>query len=273
MRILVSGGAGSIGSELVRQLIVDNSVFIFDTDETRTYDLYEELKQKGFKVDYRVGDIRDRETVRDAFSDFKPEIIYHAAAYKHVSPMEKYPIEAITTNILGTWNLIDYAKRYEVKKFIFISTDKAVNGNCVMGATKRVGEIMTKNAGYTTVRFGNVLGSRGSVLEIWKRQIESGEPMTITDPNMERYFMTIPQACELVIEASKISEGGEVILMDMGERWKIIDVAKEFAYREVGTEYPVKIIGVRPGETKTEELMTLEEKSRAIKVGKFFIIH
>lgn len=270
-RILVTGGAGSIGSELVRQLVKDNAVFILDMNETGTFDLYEELRQKGFQVDYRVGDIRNWDTVWNSFSDFKPQVVMHAAAYKHVSPMEKYPLEAISTNINGTWNVIDCANRYEVEKLVYVSTDKVVNAKCIMGATKRVGEIMAINAGYTAVRFGNVLGSRGSVIPIWQAQLDKGEPLTVTDSNMTRYFMTIPQACELVIEAYKQTKGGELMILDMGEPVNVLELAKKVLV-ESGKDVGIKMIGTRPGESLTEEIMTAEERGRAVKEGKFYII-
>ena len=271
-RILVTGGGGSIGSELVRQLAIQNKVFILDNNETATFDLTEELKQEGYWVNCRVGDIRDMRTVEDVFSDFKPQFIFHVAAYKHVTPMEAYPIEAIQTNIIGTWNVISTAKKWSsTEKFVYISTDKVINSHSIMGATKRVGEIMARNQGYTVVRFGNVMGSRGSVIPLWQNQIDRGKPITITDKRMERYFMTIPQACELVIEASKLSVGGETMILDMGEPINILDLAKGIIERS-DKDIEIREIGIRPGESLKEELMTEEEKKIAIKSGKFYII-
>jgi FlaA1/EpsC-like NDP-sugar epimerase len=265
-RVLVTGGGGSIGSELVRQLAPDNKIFILDSNETATFDLTEELKQEGYWVHCRVGDVRDRETVEDVFSDFKPQVIFHAAAYKHVTPMEWYPQEAVSTNINGTLNVLQAAKRWSsTEQFVFISTDKVVNANSIMGATKRVGEIMAKNMGYVAVRFGNVMGSRGSVIPLWQNQIDRGKPLTVTDKKMERYMMTIPEACHLVITAAQIGKPGEILVMDMGEKINIYEMALSFKKK-------VKIIGVRPGETMTERLMTDEEERTAVKKGKFFII-
>ena len=273
-RILITGGAGSIGNELVRQLAPNNKIFILDFDETSTFDLTEELKQKGFWVNCRVGDIRNKETVTDVFSDFKPQIIFHAAAYKHVTPMEMYPEEAVETNILGTLNILKAAKKWEcTEKFIFISTDKAINSNSIMGATKRVGEIMVKNQGkgYVVVRFGNVLGSRGSVIPIWQRQIDKKEPLTITDEKMERYLMTIEDACSLVIEAAEQGRGGEIFILDMGSPVNVLGLAKRII-KESGKKIGIKMIGIRPGETLTEKLMTEEEEKVAVKKGKFWIV-
>src|SRR3990167_2416298 len=268
-RIIIFGGAGSIGNELVRQLSKENKVFIFDQNETGAFDLTEELRIKGHEVSCRIGDIRDYKAVDDVFSDFKPQIVFQAAALKHVTPNEKYPIEAINTNIIGTYNILHCAKRYEVKKLVYISTDKVVNANSVMGITKKVGEVMTKNQGYIAVRFGNVMGSRGSVIPIWQDQITRGEPLTITDPRMERYMMTIPEACSLVIEACQKGEPGEIWVMDMGEKINILDLAKQIiGNRKIG----IKTIGERPGETMSERLMTLEEERSAIKRGKFYVI-
>jgi len=271
-RILVTGGGGSIGSELVRQLSPKNKIFILDQNETATFDLREELQQKGFWVHSRTGDIRDKDTVEDIFSDFKPQIIFHAAALKHVTPNEEYPREAIITNILGTLNLIETAKRWEcTEKFVFISTDKAINSNSIMGATKKVGEIMTRNSGkgFVVVRFGNVLGSRGSVIPLWQAQIDRGENLTVTHKDMTRFFMTIPQACELVIEAAQQGNGGEVFILDMGKPINILELAQSIiGDRKIG----IKTIGIRPGETLTEKLMTEEETKIAIKKGKFWII-
>lgn len=271
-RILVTGGGGSIGSELVRQLSKNNKVFVLDNNETATFNIMEELKDRW--VNGRVGDIRDKETVYDVFSDFKPQIVFHAAAYKHVSPMEKYPIEAIQTNIVGTYNILHEAQTYEcLEKFVYISTDKVVNATSVMGATKKVGEIFVTNAGGIAVRFGNVWGSRGSVRTIWERQLEKNEPLTITDMRMERYIMTIPEAVKLVIKACQEGKGGEIFIMDMGERVKIFDIMLKFlAEKGINEQVPFIEIGMKPGETLIEKLMTKEEEESAVKKGKFFIL-
>jgi FlaA1/EpsC-like NDP-sugar epimerase len=269
-RCLVTGGAGSIGSELVRQLAVENKVFILDQNETPCYDLREELKQKGYWVFSRTGDIRDTEIIADVFEDFKPEYVFHAAALKHVSPNEEYPIEAIKTNILGTYNVMAEAKKWEcLKKFVFISTDKVVNARCIMGMTKLCAEGLVRRAGekFVAVRFGNVLASRGSVLEIWKRQFEANEPLTITDPSMERYVMTIPQACKLVLKAAEQGNNGELWILDMGKPKNILDLKVELY-----GEYPFKIIGIRPGETLSEKLFTSDEAKVAKKKGEFYVI-
>ncbi len=273
-RILITGGAGSIGSELVRQLSVKNKVFILDQDETGTFDLREELKQDGRWVHSRTGDIRDPLVLRDVFEDFKPQLVFHAAALKHVTPNEEYPLEAIKTNILGTFNVMAEAKRWEcLEKFVFISTDKVIHSNSIMGATKRVGEIMVKNQGkgFIAVRFGNVLGSRGSVIPLWQNQINRGKPLTVTDPKMTRYFMTIPEAVELVIEAAEQGSGGEVFILDMGKQVNILGLAKDIL-QKADSPAGIKIIGLRPGETLDEKLMTLEEEKVAEKIGKFFVI-
>jgi FlaA1/EpsC-like NDP-sugar epimerase len=269
LRCLVSGGAGSIGSEIVRQLAVDNKVFVFDISEN-AYGLSQELSQKGYWVKPRVGDIRDKDTVRDLFADFKPEIVFHAAAYKEVSPMETYPEEAVKTNILGTLNLLHEAKRYEcLKKFVNISTDKVVNANSIMGISKKVSEVVVKNAGGVSVRFGNVMGSRGSLLPIWQRQHDNGEPLTITDERMSRYMMTIPEAVELVITAAENGNPGEIYCLEMGQRWNILELAKEIT-KKTGQE--IKTIGIRPGETMDERLMSHEELETAVKKDKFWIL-
>lgn len=273
-RILITGGAGSIGEELTRQLCQSNKVYILDQNETGVVDLVEELKLKGHWVEGRVGNIKDIETVRDVFSDFKPQMVFHAAALKHVGPAESFPLEYIKTNILGTHNLIHTAKRWEcVEKFVFISTDKVIHGNSIMGATKRVGEIMAINQGkgFVAVRFGNVLGSRGSVIPLWQASINRGEPLNVTHKDMTRYFMTIPEACELVIEASQQGVGGEIMILDMGNPVNILDLAKKIL-KESGKDVGINMIGIRPGETLNEKLMTEEEERRAKKVGKFYVI-
>lgn len=270
-RILVTGAAGSIGSELVRQLSVSNKVFLLDINETGVFDLINEEKDKGNWVHGRVGDVKNPKTLEDVFSDFKPQVVFHAGAYKHVTPMEWYPREAVETNILGTLNVIEYAKKYEVGKFIFISTDKAVQSTSIMGATKRVGEIITRNQGkgYIVVRFGNVLGSRGSVIPIWQKQVERGRPLTVTHKEMTRYMMTIEDAVNLVIQASEMGTGGEIFCLDMGEKVNVLELAKKIIK---GTDLGVEVIGLRPGEQLTERLMFEEEERVAKKVGKFYVI-
>ena len=261
-RILLAGCAGSIGSELTRQLVKENKVFGMDFNESGFFDIQQETGCFG-----RVGDIRDKATVFDVFSDFKPQVVINASAYKHVPLMEKYPIEAIQTNINGLWNLISEARKWEcLEKFIQISTDKAVSSNSIMGATKRCGEIMVRNQGkgFVVVRFGNVIGSRGSLFTIWDKQNQAGESLTVTHRDMQRYFMTIEDACNLVIRASKEDNG--IVILDMGESKKIIDLAEKYA------KYGVIITGIRLGETLKEELMFEEEKERAVKKDGYYII-
>lgn len=265
-RILITGCAGSIGSELARQLYKNNKIYGLDFNEMGLHELKTEL---GIPV--RVGDIRNKETLRDIFDDFKPEYVFHAAAYKSVDMLQYVPEEAVTTNILGTMNMLYYAKVYEVKKFITISTDKAVNPKSVMGASKLMCEMMTRNAGYTAVRFGNVLGSRGSLIQIWERQINRGEPITITDEKMMRYFMTIPEAVSLVIKASKIGKGGETICFEMGNPVSIKELAEEII-QKLGRDIEIQTIGNRGGEVMEEYLMTAEEKTKAIKMGDFYVL-
>lgn len=262
MKILITGASGSIGSELVRQLHEDHIIYALDQNETGINDLFVDYGVAG-----RVGNIRDYATVNDVFSDFNPDIVYHAAAYKHVSPMEVTPLEAIYTNVIGTHNMLHCAGRYETKKFVFISTDKVVNAKSVMGKTKSLAETMVLNQGYVAVRFGNVLGSNGSVIPIWQRQMDMRKPITVTDEKMERYLMTIEQAVELVIEAGNKGEKGELWILDMPKKVNILELAKQIA-----GEHPIEIIGKRSGETLDEKLMTLEEEKIAIKQGKFFII-
>lgn len=270
--ILITGAAGSIGSELCRQLAGNNRVYGVDINETDIFDLYEELKLADTAIKTRIGDIRNKETVEDIFYNFLPDIVIHAAAYKHVSPMELDPMEAVNTNIIGTNNLVRQSKKSGVKKFINISTDKVVNGESIMGLTKKIAERIVHNAGYVSVRFGNVLGSRGSVIPIWQKQLDRNQPITVTDPNMTRYFMTIPEACKLVIEAIDIGEPGDKIILDMGEKHNVLDVAKEILGKMNKPDYPINIIGARAGESLTEQLMTPEEESRAVKQGNFYVI-
>lgn len=274
-KIMVSGFAGSIGSELFRQLAPYNELYGLDIDETRMFDLLEELKLKGHKVSGRVGDIKAHSTVEDAVSSFMPDLIFNCAARKHVTPMEWNPMEAVQTNVIGTYNLLKYSKKYGVKKFVNISTDKASVPNCVMGATKRVAELMVKNAGEVSVRFGNVLNSRGSLLPFWQGQIDRGEPITVTDVRMERYMMSTTEACSLVIKAAEIGEPGDIILLDMGKPVKIMDLAHKIVaeLKKDGREVPIEIIGMRKGEVLKERLMSEEEEKMAVKKEQFHIIN
>lgn len=269
-KYIIFGGGGSIGQELVRQLAVDNEVIIFDQNETAVFSLAEELKQEGYKVTGVIGDIRDRDSVRDVFEKFKPQIVINAAALKHVTPSQTFAREYVMTNIVGHINIIEECKRWSVEKCVYISTDKAVaDFKNVMGATKMCSETIQKSMGkgFIAVRFGNVMESRGSLLEIWKRQFKNGQPLTITDLRMKRYMMSIPEACKLVIKALQLGKGGEVFCLDMGEQKYVIDLKKELY-----GDYPIRIIGIREGESLEEKLLTDDEIKRAKKVEEFYII-
>lgn len=258
--ILITGVAGSIGSELARQLAPKNKVYGIDINETGFFDLVEELS-----IDGRVGDIADPNVFNKVgFLDY----VFHCAARKHVTPMEWNPEEAIHTNLLGTLNVL----KLPTQKFIFISTDKAVQCDSIMGTSKRMGELMVKNAGGISVRFGNVLGSQGSVIPIWQKQIDEGRPMTITDEKMERYFMTIEEACSLVITAAEEGQPGELFVLDMGPPKRILEYAKEILGKAGKPDYPIKVIGIRPGEKLSETLMTSYEENIAEKRGKFYVL-
>lgn len=261
---------GSIGSELARQLAPHHKIFGIDINETAVYRVREELRAEGHWVHSRTGDIRDKDTVADVFEDFKPEMVFHCAALKNVTPSEEYPEEAISTNILGTQNLIQEAKRWEcLEKFVFISTDKVVNASCIMGITKKCAEGLVTRAGkqFVAVRFGNVLNSSGSVLEIWEKQFKAGKPLTVTDPKMKRYTMSIPEACHLVIEASKRGADGDIWILDMGKPVSILELIDKY-YPGEGFE----IIGMRPGEELEERLMSKDEELKANKLDNFYVI-
>lgn len=266
-RILISGSAGTIGGELVNQLYQTNDVLGIDINETDLFTIAEEKKIK-----MRICDIRDRQSLEEVFNDFQPEVVFHCGALKHVTPAEWDPVGTVKTNVLGTDNMVELAKRYGVKTFVNISTDKVVNAECIMGLTKKIAEKIVKNAGYVSVRFGNVLGSRGSVVPIWQKQLNEGEPITITDENMERYLMTVSQAVDLVIKAGEIGESGDLIILDMGKRHNLGKVANEWLEALGVPDYPKKIIGIRPGEQMVEQLMTKEEEKKAIKKEKLWII-
>ncbi len=271
--IMVTGGAGSIGSELVRQICKYNyrSLIVIDQAESPLYDLQQELKQVGFfNFIPVVSDIRDKNKMRALFEEHKPDRIFHAAAYKHVPLMECNPYEAIKINVAGTKTLVDLAMDYEVEKFVFVSTDKAVNPTNVMGASKRIAEmyigcrVQDGRTKFVTTRFGNVLGSNGSVIPLFRKQIEKGGPLTVTHKDITRYFMTIPEASQLVLEAGAMGKGGEIFIFDMGESVKILDLAKNMI-RLSGLHYPddidIKITGLRPGEKLYEELLANGENT------------
>jgi len=273
-RILITGAAGSIGSALARKLVSER-LYLFDNNETGLFEIYEELKDKG-KVEYVLGSIRDRNKLDKIFEKYRPEIVYHAAAYKHVALLEKWPDEAIKTNIDGTKNLIEVSKKYNVKKFIFISSDKAVNPKSIMGKTKRECEKMCLEANGKTkfkiVRFGNIMSSRGSIIPIWQRQIRENQFLTITSKRMKRYFMSIPEAAELVIKSSKTGRGGEIFILDMGKEILIKDLA-DIMIKISGKDIGVKYTGADKGEKFSEQLMSAEERSRAVKKDKLYIIY
>ena len=273
--ILITGAAGSIGSEIVRQVLFFNplKIILLDQAETPLNTLSIELKEVNSAVEIVncISDIRNLEFLEPIFEKYKPEIVYHAAAYKHVPMMEENPSQAIFTNILGTKNVADLSYKYNVERFVMISTDKAVNPSSVMGASKRIAEIYIQSkyfkitnsttpykTKFITTRFGNVLGSNGSVVPLFTKQIQEGGPITITHPEIIRYFMTIPEACQLVLEAGSMGNGGEIYIFDMGDPVKIIDLAKKMirlAGFKPDIDIKIKIVGLRPGEKLYEELL------------------
>ncbi|TXD48917.1 polysaccharide biosynthesis protein [Polaribacter sp. IC073] len=266
--VLVTGAAGSIGSEISRQLSGYNLevLILVDQSESPLYDLEQELLQNGnenFKA--IVADVRDVKRMEEIFTKYKPQKVFHAAAYKHVPLMEKSPYEAVRINICGTKNIADLSLKHKVERFVMVSTDKAVNPTNVMGATKRVAELYIgclskekSDTKFTITRFGNVLGSNGSVIPLFKRQLEKGGPLTVTHKDITRYFMTIPEACRLVLEAGTMGDGGEIYIFDMGKSVKIFDMAKRMIALS-GLVYPedidIQITGLRPGEKLYEELL------------------
>jgi FlaA1/EpsC-like NDP-sugar epimerase len=275
--VFVSGAAGSIGSEIVRQVITFNpkKIILLDAAETPLHSLFLEISEKEVNVESiipRIADIKDKEVLENILLENIPDVIFHAAAYKHVPMMENNPCQAVFTNVMGTKNLADLAVKFKVKKFVMISTDKAVNPSSVMGASKRIAEMYVQSlqnqvdnndTKFVTTRFGNVLGSNGSVVPLFTKQINEGGPITITHPDIIRYFMTIPEACQLVLEASVMANGGEIYLFDMGKPVKIIDLAKKMIrlagyvpYKDID----IKIVGLRPGEKLYEELLNDDAK-------------
>lgn len=283
-RILVTGGGGSIGSEICRQVakLRPEALMVVDIYENAAYDLEQELKRKHpeLRLIVRIASVRERSAIFEIVRDFKPQIIYHAAAHKHVPLMETAPREAMKNNILGTWNTMQAARKAGAEKFVQISTDKAVNPTNVMGATKRVCEMMAQCINqvspteYVAVRFGNVLGSNGSVIPLFKKQIAAGGPVTVTHPDIIRYFMTIPEACRLVIQAGAIAEGGEIFILDMGEPVRIVDLARNLIRLsgfEPDQDIIIKYTGLRPGEKLYEELLLDTDTAVSTRIEKIFV--
>lgn len=283
--ILVTGGGGSIGSELCRQIAEKNpkQLIIFDIYENSAYDIQQELIKKYPDLDLKVliGSVRNTNRVNQIFEKYHPDIVYHAAAHKHVPLMEESPNEAIKNNVLGTWKVADAADKYGTGKFVMISTDKAVNPTNIMGATKRICEMIVQaynsksKTEFVAVRFGNVLGSNGSVIPLFKKQIAAGGPVTVTHPDIIRYFMTIPEAVSLVLQAGAYAKGGEIFVLDMGEPVKILDLAKNLIRLSgyiPGEDIKIEFTGLRPGEKLYEEMLMAEEglkqtKNKLIHIG------
>ena len=279
-RILISGAAGSIGSELVRQIVKFNPqlIILLDQAETPLHDIEREMRAKsnGVKLIAFLADVTNQERMENIFHDYPPDIVFHAAAYKHVPMMENNPCESITCNVLGTKIMADLSVKYKVQKFVMVSTDKAVNPTNVMGCSKRIAEIYVQSlnnylelksephTAFVTTRFGNVLGSNGSVIPIFKEQILQGGPITVTHPEVTRYFMTIPEACQLVIEASVMGKGGEIFIFDMGNSVKISDLAKKMislSGLKLGKDIDIVFTGLREGEKLYEELLNNSENT------------
>lgn len=276
--VLISGAAGSIGSELVRQVqrYEPRAIILVDIAESPLHDLSLDLQHQYPNTRFIpiIADVRNRERIEHIFNEMRPDVVYHAAAYKHVPLMENYPGEAIQANVLGTKNMADIAVKYNVERFVMISTDKAVNPTNIMGASKRIAEIYVQSlfrrlqsekndcTKFITTRFGNVLGSNGSVIPYFQKQIAAGGPVTVTHPNIIRYFMTIPEACCLVMEASTLGKGGEIFIFDMGKPVKILDLARNMIRLAGYTpekDIPIVFTGLRPGEKLYEELLNQKE--------------
>lgn len=273
--VLVSGAAGSIGSELCRQISYYHPklIILLDIAESPLYDIEQEFREHhvGCPIKIILGDVRNKKKMKEVFKEFKPQVVFHAAAYKHVPMMENYPEEAIHSNVMGTKILADLSVLAQVEKFVFVSTDKAVNPTNVMGASKRAAEMYVQalneyleanhkkyHTRFITTRFGNVLGSNGSVIPLFKKQIMNGGPISVTHPEITRYFMTIPEACQLVLEAAVMGEGGEIFVFDMGEPIKILDLAKkmiQLSGKKVDTDIRIQFTGLREGEKLFEELL------------------
>jgi FlaA1/EpsC-like NDP-sugar epimerase len=284
-RVLVTGAGGSIGSELVRQLVrLDPAkIAILDKDENAIYELEQELRMRKppASVEPQVADVRDAGRLRAIFGDFQPQLVFHAAAHKHVPLMETHPCEAVLNNVLGTKNVLEIAEEFGVERLVFISSDKAVNPANVMGATKRIGEMLaqasanSRRTRFACVRFGNVLGSRGSVIPLFQKQIAAGGPVTVTHPEVVRYFMTIQEAVQLILCAGTLALGGETFVLDMGSPRNILELAREMILlsgMEPGIDIETAITGLRPGEKLTEELVASSEKLLPTRFQKLSVI-
>ncbi len=276
-KILITGAAGSIGSALSNRIADLNpkQLVLLDNNESGLFEIYEEVNDR-CNADYVVGDIRDTEWIYEIFKKYKFDIVYHAAAYKHVVLMEKYPIEAVKTNIEGLLNILHASEMIKIKKFIFISSDKAVNPTSYMGKTKKEGERYCKEynkhgLNCIIVRFGNVMASRGSVVPIFQKAITEGKDLEVTDKKMKRYFMGIYEAVDLILEATRLGRGGETFVLDMGKPMEILQLA-QFMIKLSGKDLKIKFSKANKGEKFDEQLMTLEESKRAKKVGKLWII-
>ena len=283
--IMVTGGGGSIGSELCRQIasLTPKNLIILDIYENSAYEIQQELLRKyGNKLSFEVqiASIRDKNKLEKIFSEKNIDVIFHAAAHKHVPLMENNPEEAVKNNVFGTLNLVYLADKYGVKKFVQISTDKAVNPANIMGATKRICEMIVQgmdrvsNTNFVAVRFGNVLGSNGSVIPLFKEQIKSGGPVTVTHPDIIRFFMTIPEAVSLVLTAGGLANGGEIFVLDMGEPVKIKDLAENLIRLSgfvPGEDIKIEYTGLRPGEKLYEEILMSEEGMKKTKSSKIYI--
>lgn len=285
MTVLVTGGAGSIGSEICRQVLDDGckKLIIFDFNENGLFEIDNEITAKYGRDRHEtvLGSIREHNRLEEVFSKFKPDVVFHAAAHKHVPMMEWNPLEAIKNNVLGTLNVAKAADKHNVKKFILISTDKAVNPPNIMGATKRIAELclqmMDANSEteFAAVRFGNVLGSNGSVVPFFKHQIAQGGPVTVTHPDIKRYFMTIPEAVQLVLQAGAMASGGEVFVLDMGDPVKIVDLAKALIHLsgfEPGKDIMIEFTGLRSGEKLFEEINLSDEEVSRTENNKIFVL-
>jgi FlaA1/EpsC-like NDP-sugar epimerase len=281
--ILVTGGGGSIGSELCRQIcrFNPNRLNIVDVYENHAYQLELDLKKQypNIEINLIIASVRDPERLDEVFNKYKPQVVFHAAAHKHVPIMESNPKEAVKNNVMGTYNMVKVSKKHKVEKFVMISTDKAVNPTNVMGATKRLSEMIVQSqkgkssTEFVAVRFGNVLGSSGSVIPLFKKQIKEGGPVTITHEEIIRYFMTIPEAAQLVLQAGAMAKGGEIFILDMGEPVKILDLAKNLIQLSGFKPYEdiqIEIIGLRPGEKLYEELLLNRDSNIATKHEKIF---